>query len=82
MVPSFFVGVWIPQLNIIQILLLSQRYLQILKEPSKSEQNCKDMLLLKARKTPNETKRNQLYILKKQRRHFEKFLTTLASYLL
>lgn len=47
---ALLVGVWIPQLNIGQKLLLSQRYLKNLKEPFKSEQNYKDMLLMKARK--------------------------------
>ena len=32
----------------IKILLLSQRYLKFLKEPSKSEQSYKDMLLMNA----------------------------------
>ena len=45
---ALLVGVWIAQLNIGQILLLSQKYLKILKEPSKSEQSYKDILLMNA----------------------------------
>ena len=39
---------WKRVAHAIKILLLSQRYLKFLKEPSKSEQSYKDMLLMNA----------------------------------